>query len=462
MDDLSNLQFISPNKALVNHVENELPSIYLINLQSGNFEKLLNDREPLFIKAYDKNSDQLILSALDYDRSFKFFSINPDTLFSKKLFQENISVKPKYSSWTKITAPQIKPNKNISENSKPNEILFPQGKLEHGFSFAWPVFDNNAGSGLFATTTWFDPLQRHALNFSAVGFIEKPDESVVAYTHFLKALNQDFILNLYHGPVIFSYDNNSYEKLYNVYLSAGIRHKRFTNGNINYPLKIDLFFNYFRYFNSAIYEDYHFYGPQVGLSWESRLLTEYRNFLPERLFNISSIYFKSLKNDYDFSVLQNDIKIAKNLFSSEIGVSVAANYTKTFGQTPPLQLTGIDRFYEFDTPRDVRYTKSIRGIDRDIFGKELLYGQIEISWLLARRTNLKLIFLPMNYPLLTGFFDIAEISTDDKIRVYSYGIENTFGDSFLRFGAGYVVSKYDYLKKEENFYLRLKLILPDL
>ena len=127
---------------------------------------------------------------------------------------------------------------------------------------------------------------------------------------------------------------------------------------------------------------------------------------------------------------------------------------------PPYQINGVDRFYEFDLPRDYTFTRPIRGLREDINGSGLLWNSSEIIYLIDDKTGYKLISLPINNVTAQLFFDYARIQAETDKTVYSYGAELSFGESLLRLGAGYAEVLNSLQKKSQTYYLRLSLVLP--
>jgi len=127
-----------------------------------------------------------------------------------------------------------------------------------------------------------------------------------------------------------------------------------------------------------------------------------------------------------------------------------------------LKRLGIDRYYQFDVPRDILETKTVRGVREDISGDRLFWASVNASWFLARRTNMKLLFLPVNNLAVTAFYDYAWIRQNkiSEVDVSGYGAEIGFGEQFFRLSAGYAVGRGLADKESKQIYTRVSLIMP--
>ena len=157
-----------------------------------------------------------------------------------------------------------------------------------------------------------------------------------------------------------------------------------------------------------------------------------------------------------------NLNLGSNLFSESLGFNTRLTAINKHGNLPPLKSIGIDRFYEYDFPRDFKYTRPIRGIRKDIDSDRLYWSSTELTYFLSERTGLKLLFLPMNNLTIKGFLDYAALGSGKENQVYSYGGEISFGESIYRAGFGIAKGKNNDSITDTEYYFRLSLFTPEL
>ena len=210
--------------------------------------------------------------------------------------------------------------------------------------------------------------------------------------------------------------------------------------------------------------DYSYHGPSLSAGIGYRLPSRFQNIFPKRALNGSVRYFQSMHPDWDFSVVDASIIAGSNLFVEHLGITSRLNYIQTDGNVSPSAITGIDQDYQYNTPRDFLNTKTIRGIRKNYFGDKLIWNSTELTLLLAERTSMKILFLPVNEMAVSGFFDVAKIGNsgfDLTTDLYSYGGEFSIGFGPLRIGAGYAIGNVDGNELDGEYYGRLSLSITN-
>jgi hypothetical protein len=199
---------------------------------------------------------------------------------------------------------------------------------------------------------------------------------------------------------------------------------------------------------------------RVGLRFEYHLPTRLYPLLAKKKFGGYFYLHQSFDPQYKFQIQDMGLEAATDLFLSNLGLRSRIHYMKNAGDDPPFQILGIDRFYQFDFPRDLGYTRPVRGINRDMGGKELYWTSHELILYLLERTPFVLLFLPVTDVAWQGFIDYAWLKNAFGQEIYSYGSELTFGSTTVRLGAGYAWSKLPGKRLDRTIYLKVGLALP--
>jgi hypothetical protein len=75
---------------------------------------------------------------------------------------------------------------------------------------------------------------------------------------------------------------------------------------------------------------------------------------------------------------------------------------------------------------------------------------------------MKLLFIPINKVLISGFFDYAKFELEGGDEVSSYGIELNGIWAFLKFGGGYAKARLLDGSSKNEYYWRVGIMLPNL
>ncbi len=458
--DNRNVVFTGSDMMFFNSYEEEMPVVRSYSFATGEKRTLLKTNRPYFLQSA---SDTSLIAATINKGSSTITHLPLDSLLNTPAKPREPWAVNRYAGWTTHKPPQTKADTLapvVPSLLRAETVAFPQGHLLHGFSFALPDYDPSLGFGISGLTTWFEPLQRQTLVGIFGIYPENFDKSLVLIGHYLRAFELEWPSFYYHGPVFFSFDGDEYRTLYRDIISMGAHRTRYIGGNSFAPWTASIDYAWQRFYGDDILEDFQFHGPLLSLGAAWRLPSRYDPFLPERSIGARVSLFRSLEADYPFSVYDAELNAATSFLSPQFGLQTKLVYTALDGDIPPLIGTGIDRFYEYAIPRDLRFSRTIRGVREDIYGDRLLYGTVQLNYLLTERSGLVLLVLPMNNILLSAFGDGARVSANGEINIYSYGAEITFGDGPVRFGAGYALGKVEGMEEDERFFLRFKLFTP--
>ncbi|MEJ2545064.1 MAG: hypothetical protein P8Y99_13440 [Calditrichaceae bacterium] len=460
---------VAINDSLIafNRYIDDNPALAVYNLHTNSINTILNDQFDYWLHGYDEITEKLIVSTWDADRVDEFAMLPLDSIYKKIIQPDTIMKKEMYASWT-TKEPDAADLINIPDTTIQNKeikpVKFPQLDLIHLFSFAIPWYDEELGVGLVGMTGWMEALQRQALAAVFEVHSNQISKSLVMITHNLAAFNSLFSTTYYHGPVIFSHQNGNYLDMYQDIGELSRTKVHYFNGNRRFTSRMTLAYTgYYYTFNedaSLTRNNYGYHGPSMRINFEYLLPTKLYPAIAKRRLALSIKYFKSLNFQYDFGISEVNLNLSSNLFSEYLGFSARLTAINKHGNLPPLKSIGIDRFYEYDFPRDFKYTRPIRGIRKNLYSDRLYWSSTELTYFLSERTGLKLLFLPMNNLTVKGFFDYAALGYRIQNQVYSYGGEVSFGESLYRAGFGIAEGKYMGIKSNKEYYLRLSLYFP--
>ncbi|MBN2426519.1 MAG: hypothetical protein JXR46_05565 [Calditrichaceae bacterium] len=450
-------------------VERDRPVIALYNLNRDTFEVKIDSDNSLLPWNYDLSNHALIVNEINRYNAINLKSIPLDSLINRKVIPEKVDIAPRYTKWSEIR-PSVdgvqNPHHQVlnKENFQREKITFPQRKLTHGLSLGLPLYDSDLGWGLYATSIWIESLNRQTIQANAVLFEEGWNKSFFNIIHILSYFNLYQELLYYHGPAVFSIEGGKRIDTYQDIAHIGFYKNYFIKGSSRSVITPFLDYNYYYYRINEQGDNwpksYDYSGPSACISYRYLLPTLYYPVLPKRLLYADIRYFKSMSKTYDFNVRQFNLNIASNLLLENIGFMTRSSYISSAGTPPPLNRIGIDRFYEFDTPRDVTYTRSVRGVKQDLLSDELLWVSNELNLLLTNRSPMKLLFIPLNTIVFSGFYDYANLLNDRKTEVSGYGVELNFVWSMLKLGGGYAIGKLSDGKENKEFYWRIGIMMP--
>lgn len=460
--------YINKRYIAENRIINNQPALALLDQKNGTSEVLVNPQSALWLEDYDAKRKKLIVKASDAAGKTHFAGLSLDSLLIKPILPEKSDSKPYYSAWTskKAKADSIESLPVTAENYKAiGSLSFPQGDLINLQTIPFVFYDNKYGTALFLTTTWMEAMQRQLLNINAYVFPENWHNSFLSAAHLLKLMNINMQTFYYHGPVLFTRINGKSIDLTHDYGQIGFSFNRFINGNSRLPYYGGVSYTLDAVENKSGIIDYTYHGAGLNLSLAYELPSAYRYVFSRRAIRGDVSYFKSFREPWNFSTFNAALYASTNLLIERLGLESTLKYTQVSGSVSPSAITGIDRDYEYNVPRDFRNTQTIRGIDKDIFGNRLLWGSVEMKYFLAEQSGLKLLFIPVNELAVSIFADGAMISDSETTvtsDVYSYGSELSFGFNIIRFSAGVARGAVNSNLLDTQFYGRLNIKIMDL
>jgi len=442
------------------------PVVGLYDLKHQNYTILLNDQYDYWVENYNTRTGSLLLSSWQNNNRRSFFNLVSDSLYRFKHETGLISINSARSGWTrKIPVNNIMIRIDTVQSSGNRKKLgSPYFPLIHGFTFGLPVYDRDYKFGIYATSTWLEVLQRQVFFSLFLIYPSHLDQSLVVLNHLIKFKDMNISTLYYHGPVIFTTGTDTWFSLNRDLAAVDINKNFYLNGNSRYLFTPSLAFNWdhFRPTDNygSINQPAHYAMGRLGARVEYYLPTRLSPLIAQKKLSGYAYFYQSLGSDYVFQVRDFGLEAGSNLFLENLGLKTRIHYLKNTGDSPPFQILGIDRFYQFDFPRDFGYTRPVRGIHHDISGRELWWSSSEIIFHLLERTPFRLIILPVDNLAWHTFLDYAWLRNTRVQKIFSYGFELTFGSTFLRLGTGYAWSKLPGNKMDQTIYLKMGLSLP--
>ncbi len=446
------------------------------NLRQEKYDLLLNDQFDYWVHDFDPRSNSLFLSSWQFSDRRDFFKRHIDSLPALSPEAGIVPINELYSRWTrKVPAPNLLSQPDSSQSqvqftATKKRGVSPYFPMIHGFSFVLPVFDDQYKTGIYGSTIWLEVLRRQMLWGMFLIYPADLDRSLIIFNHFLTWQNMYISSFYYHGPVIFNTDKDTQFKLDRDYLALEISRLIFLQGNNRYSISPSLALSWERYDPSealpAAGEDMAIQDPEqytmsrIGMRYEYHLPTRLYPLLAEKKIGGYFYFHQSLQPHLKFQIQDLGLEAATDLFLSNLGLHTRIHYLKNTGDNPPFQILGIDRFYQYDFPRDLGYTRPIRGINRDISGRELCWTSNELILYLMEHTPFVLLILPVENLAVHGYVDYAWLKNIQIQEIYSYGTEITFGSTYLRLGAGYAWSKLPGEQMDQTIYMKVGLSMP--
>ncbi|MGD9489866.1 MAG: hypothetical protein AB7W47_17725 [Calditrichaceae bacterium] len=464
MIDDRNPVILNDSLIVFNRYVEHNPVISLLNLNDNSIRDILTDQFEYWIDAADTSNQTLIVRKWDSGREEVFESLPLDTLFNYTPFLRPDKPESSYGTWTKkepVAAKYDTVSNTGPYSRRVSRVYFPQNKMTHVMSFALPAFDEDLGAGIYGMTSWMESLQRQMFSASFVIFPDNFRKSLLVVGHSINLYNLRLFSGYYHGPVIFSNNGDKDIEMYEDIASFGISRRNYIHGNhrLSYTGSVAYQLNDYDIKDPSVSYTYH--GPELSFDLRYLLPTSLYPAVPKKEFGLTIKYFKSVRNEWDFDIRQADLVLGHKLFAERLGFRSRFSAVSLSGQLPPLQGTGIDRFYEYDFSRDFRYTKSLPGIREDIIGKNLVWNFNEVIYFLQKNSSLKLLFIPVKNIAVSGFYGYANVSSPGEWNMNTYGGELSFGGQFFRAGFGYASARVIDFSENETFFIRLTFYRPD-
>jgi len=444
------------------------PVVSLYNLESKETTVLINMQDPIYVQLANPHNNTIIVAFRDAGKRLLFAELSVDSLMKNPIVPGKKVPHPKYESWiTKVahadsieeSDPQVLVQKSIEDK------LFPQSDLMHIQSLPLPLYNQKDGAGLFLLSIWAEAMQRQMLLVNSYFLLNNWDKSYLSLIHYIRLFDLNISSIYYHGPSFFSRINGKYTRLIHDYAEIAVGQNSYFDGNQYLPYAFLASYRMDNFKKKSQALDYSYHGPALSVGFGYELPSRFQNIFPKRAIKGTVEYFQSMHPDWDFSIVDLSLKAGTNLFLEKLGIISHLNYIQTNGDVSPSAFTGIDQDYQYAIPRDFLNSKTIRGIRKNYFGDKLIWNSTELTLLLAQKTSMEILFIPVNEMAISGFFDIAKVENSDfdlSTDLYSYGGELSIGFGVLRVGAGYAVGNVDGSELAGTYYGRLNLSMSNI
>ena len=435
------------------------------NLLKQKYDLLLNDQYDYWAEGYHAKTRSLLLSSLQINNHLDYHAINIDSLSTRDSVRSSSAAHKSYARWTrKIPSPSLLTESDSvrfpTSREKKSTQYFP---LLHGLSFGFPAYDSDNKFGIYGISVWFEALQRQQLMAMFLVYPSAFDQSLIILTH--QFILSNFLVSsiYYHGPVIFNTTSDTWFRLNRDLLTMDVSRNIFLKGNTRYVCtpSLAVTWEHLRPMENTISEPPAQYVlGRIGLRLGYHLPTQLYPLIAQKSLSAYAYVHQSLSSHYTFSIMDMGLEAATDLVFPNLGWRGRIHFLKNSGDDIPFQILGIDRFYQYDFPRDFSYTRTVRGVQRDIGGKELWWTSNELTLYLFKRTPFGLLIIPVENVAVQGFIDAAWLTNIKRQEIYSYGLELTFGSTYMRLGAGYAWSKVPEYRLDRTFYLKFGVALP--
>ncbi len=337
----------------------------------------------------------------------------------------------------------------------------PYFPMEHLLSFGWPLYDQQNGWGAYGLTAWTEALQRQAVFAFFYILPNHWDRSLYSFSHMLRAFNWQFNTGLYHGPAFFSFEDQKW-----VYLTQNLfyfeaQKQIFPAGNNRWRFWVNL--NYRVNHNRITGETnlqptaFKFQGPATSLVLRYLLPTTRGVYFPVRYFRLKGAFFQTINSDFAFRVFEGDLDWGGRLFLDDLYFYERIAYVQQSGSLPPLKHVGIDSYYQLDLPRDYTYTRSVRGIQQDVYASRLWWNSFELRYFVQEKTGYKLLLWPLNRISLDFFSDYANLNRPTLKEFFSFGMQISSTEAGVRFSAGLARSFVNWKGGNTSVFVRLSV-----
>jgi len=453
------------NRYLIfNEVRHNQPIIAVYDLQNDSVISRWSDQYMYWVQSADSTQKNFIVYRYEADGKRHFFQVPTDSVF--RFSSEAVPFTcNRYGMWQrkKPFLPdtiRIKGSNGVKVRARVKH--FPFTPMEHLLSFALPFYDKKYGYGFYGSTIWMEIMQRQILTAAFWITPFRPDKSVFMLKHALKYLNTDISTYVYFGPVLLTHPEGTRRQF-----SFALARHWFVNGNKRWLSGLKLAYNYFdhRFRKNAPYptDRVWFHGPSVRASFRYRLPSTRNAAIPQRTVLVNAFYFTTMSgSNYKFRLIETNGMLGSKLFGDNFGIRERFSFIRQKGHLLPFQIVGIDRYYEFDMPREYLFTRTVRGLRENIDTDQLLWNSFEVRYFLTQNTGYKFLFLSVQNVTLDAFFDYGKLGTHSVRQVASTGTQLSFGDQYLRFSLGLAQTFKEWHKYAKTYFLRMAVLLRNL
>ncbi len=447
----------------INTFRHNQPVIVLYDLQNDSVVSRFVDQYDYWVYGVDSLHSALLAYRYDGDKQPDFFRLAQDSLLN--FSSESVEPKPNaYGLWQK-KRPALPDTFRIAYHGTSGKIQqrrWPQFPMEHLLSFALPFYDSALGYGLYGTSAWLEALQRQ---FLLVGFWVTPlhpNNSILLMNHEIKMMNLDWDTYVYYGPVLLSHPEGTRQQI-----NVSVKKTKFVRGNRHFRFWIKGAYSYFyhKFKNKTLYpvEKAWFNGPSIHLGIFYRVPTSNDNAVPWRKVSGDVFAFKTLSHsNYVFQLVEANFQLATHLWSDRLGVVERFSFIRQSGKVLPFQIVGIDRYYQFDMPREYLFTRTLRGFSQNVDTDRLIWNSVEMRYLLKKSTPYQCLFLPIRNLAIDVFWDYAHVGLPNLKSLHSTGVQISFGNDPFRLSMGYARIYQDKSFQMSSYFLRMAILLDNI
>ena len=450
----------------LNTFRHNQPVIVLYDLQKDTVASRFIDQYGYWIYGVDSLHSALLAYRYGENNHPGFFRLAQDSLlnFGPALTAPRPNVyglwQKKFPVWPDTF--RIADHATGHTSGKAQQRRWPQFPMEHLLSFALPFYDSELGYGFYGTSAWLEALQRQSL---LVGFWMTPlhpNNSVFLLNHEVKMINLDWDTYVYYGPLLLSHPEGTRQQI-----NVSVKKTKFVHGNRYFRVWVKGAYSYFyhKFKNKTLYPvgKAWFNGPSIHLGIFYRSPTSNDNALPWRKVSGDIFAFKTLSHsNYVFRLIETNFQLATHLWSERLGIVERFSFIRQSGKVLPFQIVGIDRYYQFDMPREYLFTRTLRGFSQNVDTDRLLWNSVEIRYLLKKSTPYQCIFLPINNLTMDMFWDYAHVGLSNLKSLHATGLQISFGNDPFRLSAGYARIYQDKRFQMASYFLRMAILLDNI
>jgi hypothetical protein len=464
--DVGKFEYHSKTNTVYYHVyENNLKTLWTLNLDDGKHHRIFSDQYDYDIQTFSAQ-ENLIMKSVRFPKRVDIIELHTDSI---QEIRENIYSEDPKSEWTQKQTEVDRTigvaKSDISKNRSKEHDITSGMNLINGSTFLFPGIRKNEISATFSTV-WFDPLQRHIFTINAAYNFTDNEFDFLFYQHNLTKWGFQFTATTLYTPAIFRFNEIKGLGLRRFLFDFEVNKPYYVGYSNREVIQPALFINY----SSSeirenpelkpIPEEANYSAIGASINYRYMKPSTLFPFMAKKRFGLSAEYFSTINDQYNFSTITLGSDIEHYIFVDEVTIDNRMNWITLDGTISPHDFVGIDHFYRFNTLKDIRNTRSIRGFDDDLFASDFIWHSTEISILLGDKTGMKALFIPLENMTLTGFYEGASISEPFINTIQSYGAELMFGGTSSRYGVGYATVEIDKpLTQTEKVYFRINVEL---
>jgi hypothetical protein len=438
--------------------DEEVDNRNLIEINNDTVKYILNQisNSKMNIAVVDINNEMKTLSFYE-DYELELYDREQKELYLKhNLFGRNLIIKIPISELNKINEKIIdrqsffdfkSPLSKKIKLKERNEIALTDRSIfnfDHFLTLGFP-YPIDGDYGLFALNILSEPLDRFRslliMNYNN----KNKNDSFIFSEQKIRQYGLEMRLRNVLLPKIFSVDRENYLKQWKtdlsvskrIYLSDPIK-------SIIAGLTVSRDALFFKNRKQTVL------GLSGHIQYKQQQFFVYDDFIPSRLFSLQSILYKGYIGDKNMSFFKQRIESGYEFFQSFYSKTLF-QYSYQDNSNSELLYTGIDKYYQYEIPKDILHSSSIRGFNRNMFSNNLFWVSTELKYFLLKNSTFKALFVPLNKVSLDLFLDYARLM-DKGTTIYSYGYQLSFLYPSFELQTG----KW-HIDNENNWYFRLKL-----